>query len=240
MWKFTGIAEVGARLPQRIPVPIREIGVAVVLRVGVRVHAPQPELVRPRHLGHRGVDVPPREQRHGEHALAGDVLELRHRVVVDRGAEHLERRVDDLREPLPTEPDDVRVHDLRVDAERVHHLEARPDRGRALVDLVDPEVHELGADGLRSVGENDGSTDGLAEHLAVDGPHRSTLHLAHLRHPVDPFLRRARRPEVVRLGQVRVGIDDVDAFEDGNVGSHAIPQSRRCLKVSWTGAARPR
>ena len=36
-------------------------------------------------------------------------------------------------------------------------------------------------------------------------------------------LRRARRPQVVRFGQVRVGIDHVDAFEEGNVGSHAIP-----------------
>jgi hypothetical protein len=71
-------AEVRATPTTAGPVPIRQVGEPLVLRIGIGVDAPQSERVCTRDFGHRGVDVPPRQDRHRVQAPAGLLLELGH------------------------------------------------------------------------------------------------------------------------------------------------------------------
>ena len=53
------------------------------------------------------------------------------------------------------------------------------------------------------------------EHLAVHRPRRDAVDLVHLRHAVLVALGRPGGPEIVRFGEVGVGVDDAEAVEPG-------------------------
>ena len=105
-----------------------------------------------------------------------------------------------------------------------------------------PEPHELGAEHLRAVGQDDRRADGVADHVAVDRPHRPPLDLVDLRHPIDPRLGRTCRPQIVRLGEMGVGVDHRYTVHDvSDRCAHAVPPPscgvvvRRCR--GWRRAA---
>ena len=132
-------AEVGARLPQRVPVALAEVGEPVVVRIGVGVDAAQAERVHPLDSSATAASM----SHHGRSAIGYMrpprlLLDLGHRVVVDRARTvSCSVGVDHVDEALAAEADDVRVDDLRVDPLLVHHREARLHLRRAGVDVVD-------------------------------------------------------------------------------------------------------
>ena len=160
--------QVGARLPQRVPRAVGEVGRALVLRVGRDVHAAHAHgraraalRARTRRRptpggppsGAAGCPTPPASRRWS-----------RCRSRCRGGAAR--RRATALAQALAAEADGVREDDLRVDAGLVHHREARA-RGRTragwiLVDL--PLVERLERPALVVVLVDDAAGAGPAEH----------------------------------------------------------------------------
>ena len=88
-------------------------------------------------LGHRSVDVPGRENRHGQEAASRVGLHVGHRVVVDLHAQQPKLGVlHDVGDALAAEADGIGEADLRVDAGIIHDRDARLDVECAEVDLV--------------------------------------------------------------------------------------------------------
>src|SRR5262249_3413496 len=127
--------------------------------------------------------------------------------------------------PLPRESEDVRIDDLGPDAVLVHEREALLDARAPRVHLVDLPVGELDAGGLAAVaiGDARGGADGQPAG-AVDGPDPLAVEHPHLRDAVAVLRRRARGPEVERLAEMGVHVDDLDAL--GQVG---VRTALRCL-----------
>ena len=115
-------------------------------------------------------------------------------------------------EVLAAETDGAREDDLRVDAALVEHLEPHLRVVGADVDVVDrplvePDVGAL----LLPVTADDRGRGGLPEHVSVEHPRRNALDLLHAGHTVDELGRCDPGEEVVRLGEVGVGVDDEGA-----------------------------
>src|SRR6185295_7119812 len=79
---------------------------------------------------------------------------------------------------------------------------------------------------------DDATGAGPAHHVALDDPRRLTLDLLHVGHAVLEGRGRAARPQVVALGEVGVGVDDLD------VGPHPVQRARHAPHC--TTGARPR
>ena len=168
------------------------------------------------------VDVPGREDRHGQEAAARVGLHVGHGVVVDLHAQQPQLGVlHDVGDALAAEADGIGEADLCVDAGIVHHLDARLDVERAQVDLVlGPLEERLGGAALAAVAVDDPAAAGKAELGTVDVPHGPALDLDHVRDAVLILGRGPLGPQVVGLRQVRVRINDTQAVE---CKSHRVP-----------------
>ena len=103
---------------------------------------------------------------------------------------------------------------------------ARVDVVRRGVHVLDVPLEERRAGDLHAVGPDDAGRAGGRERLAVHRPRRDAIDVVHLRYPVLVALGGAGGPEVVGLGEVRVGVDDAEAVEPG-VRHRAILAARR-------------
>ena len=199
----------GARLPERVPGAVAEVGRAEILGIGRHVHPACAERADPLGFGDAGVDVPRRHQRHRQEPVAGVGLDLRHLVVVELDHQAAQVLVLHHAEVLAAETDGAREDDLRVDAALVENLEPHLRVVRADVDVVDrplvePDVGAL----LLAVAADDRGRGGLAEDVAVEHPGGDAFDLLHPRHAVLDLGRRDPGEEVVRFRPVRVGVDD--------------------------------
>ena len=113
-------------LPQRIPMTLSEVRHLVVLGTGIGVDSLQSHFVAADGLLDRNLDVPPRHQRHRKDAVARFLLNLRHRIVEDLGAQHAQLGVEG-GGALTAETQQVRIDDLRPDSFPVHELQTRLD-----------------------------------------------------------------------------------------------------------------
>ena len=106
-------------------------------------------------LDHRGFEIPPRQQRHAEHALPGFFLKFSKGVVVDLHANQAQHVVRRLQKVLVSEAGDVWIHDLGVNAELVHHLDPGFGIEAGPVDHLVVHVEECGAGDLFASGVDD-------------------------------------------------------------------------------------
>ena len=146
MWKCTGNCSVAARLPQRIPRAVGEVGAAEVLRVRRQVHAAQPEArARARasrthastsHAGRIAIG----SSRSPDSACSSAFASLK----ISRQRVRSATSCTAVAERLAAEADDVREDDLRPDAGLVHQLQTGDGVVRGCVGLVDlPLVQPL-------------------------------------------------------------------------------------------------
>ena len=164
---------------------------------------------------HEAVDVPGRQDRHREQTVVRLLLDLGDGVVVDLDAEQAELGVlDHVGNTLAAEADGVREADLGVDARLVHDLDARLGVEGAEVDpVLGPLVQRFERTSLVAVAVDDPAAAGEAELGAVDHPHGPPVDHLDVGDPVLEFGRCARGPEVVGLGQMRVGINHPEAVQ---------------------------
>ena len=209
IWKCTGRLQVRAHLPQTVPVAVRQVRRAEILRVGGHVDTPQPDPGDPLGLLHAPVDVPRRQDRHPDEPAPGLVAHLGHGVVVDLDTQPAQLRVADLTvDALAAQTDDAREQNLRVDTALVHHLQARLGVERAPMDPVLALLHRIQERDPLPLPVDHPTAPGETQRLPVDHPGRLTVDLLHVRNPVLEPRRRPRRPHVVRLGEMRIRVDD--------------------------------
>jgi hypothetical protein len=204
------MVEVGAHVPQRVPGPVGEIGRTEVLRIGREVDAAHAECRHPLRLAHASVDVPGRQHRHGEQPVPRLLLEFGHGVVVDLDAQETQPLVRHRAgQALTPEPDGVGEHHLGPDPGIVHDLETGFGVVSGHVDPVEgPFEERLRGPTLAPVAGDDPSATGEPELVVVHDPGRPSVGtLLHLRHPILVGGGRPLGPQVVRFGEVGVGID---------------------------------
>jgi hypothetical protein len=179
----------------------------------------------------RPVDVPPWQQARAHQPAAGLPLHVGHRVVPDLDDRHPQLVVADPEEVLAAEADHIREQDLPGHPERVHHRHPRCHVGSREGGLVERPFQEgCALDLLVFAVDHAARARGAEDLVPVDDPHRRVGGrpggaqpgdlLAHVigqilvqddpRHAVHQVFGGARRPQVRRLGQVRVDIDDLD------------------------------
>jgi hypothetical protein len=213
---------VGERRPHRIPVGLAEVGEVGVLGVGVGVHPDEPELLDALDLDEALVDVPPRQDRLREQPVARLGLHLGHRVVVDLDGEVAQRQITPAAQLLPAEADRVRVDEVGPDALGVHHLESRGDLRGAGGDLVHGRAeHVRHVVALLHVGADDRRRARAADGVAVEDPLLLAVDLLDLRDAVLVALRCPFQPEVPRLAEVGVDVDDEQVAGRCGVRGHA-------------------
>ena len=158
-----------------------------------------------------GRNVPERDQPLREQSSCALLLELGDRVVVDGAADVAQLVILDLDEVLRTEARHVGVDDLLGDAEVVKQLQPRFGFGRGLRHLLERFERDL-AVLLGTVVFDDGEAGRAEVDVVQHLPALLTLVVQHdVRHGVLVLGRRARGPEVGRLGVVRVDVDDGNA-----------------------------
>ena len=175
---------------------------------GAGVDTAQPHLRGTSDLGHRGVDIPPWRDRHREQPIARHLLHLRGRVVEDLHCGEPQIGIGDLDELLPAEPERVRVHNLRPDAQLVHQRDAWCDVPRTSVDVIEPVTHETHTEHLGAIAIDRRRATRHAENNTVEHPRIATVDRLDARHAVDVLGRCPRGPQIAGLGQMRVGVDD--------------------------------
>ena len=117
---------------------------------------------------------------------------------------------DDGVEHVAAEPDRVREQHLGVDAALVHDLQAGLRVPRPGVDPVDALFHRLQERDLAAVVVDDAAALGETELGAVDDPRGDAVALLDVQDPVLVRRRRPPRPQVGRLGEMRVRVDHLD------------------------------
>jgi hypothetical protein len=205
-------------------VRLAEVGELGVLRVGVGVHADQPEALDALDLDEALVDVPPRQDRLREQPVARLGLHLGHRVVVDLDGEVAQGQVAPPAQLLPAEAHRVRVDEVGPDALGVHHLEPWCHLRRAGGDLVHRGAeHVRHVVALLHVGADDRRRAGAADRVAVEDPLRLAVDVLDLRDAVLVALRRPFQPQVPRLAEVGVDVDDEEVGGRRGVRGHGYP-----------------
>ena len=169
------------------------------------------EVLDPVQLVNGGRNVPEGNQPLREQSPRALVLELGDRVVVDRAADVAQLVILDLDEVLRTETRHVRVDDLLGDAEIVEQLQPRLGLGRGLRHLLEALQRDL-AVLLGAVVFDDGEAGRAEVDVVQHLPALLALIVEHdVRHGVLVLGRRARGPQVGRLGVVRIDVDDGNA-----------------------------
>ena len=146
-----------------------------------------------------------------EQSLAGFLLALRRRVVVDLDDGQREVVVAERHQRAGLRDARVLVTDLGVDTHVVHRLQARLGHVRAGMAFLDRREREA-AEQLVVVGADDVAAERTEVAIAHE-PAVHAVHAAHVRNLVLVFGGRARGEQIGRLGEVRVAIDDLDALE---------------------------
>ena len=151
----------------------------------------------------------------GSRRLFDSCLDLGDGVVVDLHAEQAKLGVlDHVGNALAPETDGVREADLGVDARIVHDLDARLGVEGAEVDLVlGPLVQRFEGPSLVAVAVDDAAAAGEAELGPVDDPHGPPVDHLDVGDPVLELGRARGGPEVVGLGEMRVGINHPEAVK---------------------------
>ena len=204
--------------PDRVPVAIREVRHAVLVRGAAEEHGAVPEGRGAFDLAHRGRHVPERQGSDRHEALGGGPDPVDQEVVVGTHAREHQLRVVEPEEDGRGETADVRIEDLRVDAARVHHFQAFGgvvgcrmrvgQRRRYRRPLVLPAV----ARACRR----------RAEVLIAHQPHLRAARRVplHVRNAIAPLRRDPAGPEVGGFRDVRIRVDD------GNRHHSFPPRSR--------------
>ena len=191
------------------------------LSEGLGLPGPQHGLVTLRgtalDLLHGLANIPERCRHDGNQSLRIFAAPIDEKVVV--GAHALEHELGLLQpqETPRTEPAEVGIEDLGVDALFVHQREA----GLGVVGARRNVVVAVRDIGEAPVEARHGVEAGAAAHLVADHPKVAPVDFLDVGDEVAPFARHARRPHVGGLGDMRVGVDDLEPIEDAL--SHALP-----------------
>ena len=240
MWKCTGISSDAHASHTGSHARLARSGDPRSCGSEVRFTPRRPRSLGALHLAHARVDVPRGQDRHRQQPVARLRLELGVGVVEDLEAEVAQRDVlHEIAELLAAEADHAREDDLGPDADLVEQLHPRggvvPGRVR-LLDLPLVEAFERAA--LVAVLVDDAARAGPAEHdVALDDPRGRAVDLRDVRHAIAERGRRALRPEVVPLGHVGVGVDDLDLVQRKR---HENPPRPVELSGSYVFGGKPR
>ena len=204
--------------PDRVPVPVGERRLAVVLRLVAEVHRPVAELDAALQLGDREVDVPERQRGDREQPVGVGAAPVGEEVVV--GAHALARRARGRRgagsSRSRTRPRSGRAPGAWMPCSS-RNAQARVGvvhrRGDVVEGLRDRHRHD-------AVPAGHGVVAGCAEAFAARHPHVVAVDALDVRHLVVHRRGHAGRPHVGGLGEVGVDVDDGDAVEE--VGAHDL------------------
>ncbi len=204
-----GLAEQG------LPVVVDQAGQADLVVAGREQHALVAHVVGPLHLGHRLVEVPERQHHHRDEPTGVGRAPLDQPVVVGPHAVGGQLRRHLVQEHVAVEPEDVRVQHLVVDADRVVVGQALLGVDGGQEGLAQPL--RVRRRELRPAGLGEGAD--AVELLVADVPVvlLAPLVEAHVGDEVTPLGgREPRRPEVGRLDDVGIGVDDRVALAEGH------------------------
>ena len=209
MWKCTGMCRSAQTSQRGSHSRLARSGAPRSWVSEVMLTPRRPSAGHPLGLDHQAVDVPGRHDGHGQETVVRLVLDLGDGVVVDLHAEQPELGIlDHVGDALAAQADGVGEADLGPDARVVHDLNAGLRVEGAQMDLVlRPLVERFEGPSLASVAVDDAAAAGEAELGAVDHPHGAAVDLLDVRDAILELGRGPAGPEVVGLGQVRVGIN---------------------------------
>ena len=213
--------EVGADLPQWVPGRVGQVGGSEVLGIRRHVDAAEPEFGDPLRFAHTALDVPGRQDRHGQEAIVRALLDLGPRVVEDLHAQAAQHVVLDVDQRLAPQSQRVGIEDLVFDTHVVEDLEAGIDVPRGHMGPLEvPLDHRLQEGMLHALPVDGAAAAGLPEGYSFDDPGAHALDVLDVEDLVLVGRRGPLRPQIVKVGEVGVGVEDGKSLGFLSSGSH--------------------
>ena len=227
MWKWTGSSRSAQTSQRGSQALLARSGAPRSWGSEVMLIPRSPRLSDPLGLADAVIDVPSRQDGHGQQAVVRALLDLCSRVVEDLYTESTQREVLHLAQGLAPQTERVRIQDLVLDAHVVEYLEAGVDIPRGNMGTFEiPLDHRFQEGVLHSVSVDGASAAGLPDRRPLDDPLALSVDVLDVQDLILVGRWGSLRPKVLDVGEMRIGVQNSQSLRHLGGESHLVGSSR--------------